>query len=231
MNRPLKADFHIHTGEDPKDRYIKYTAEQLLDKAAEKGFDVITIANHGAVCYSEHLRKYAEEHGIVLIPGMEAFVEKRKHVLIVNCPPKLYPPLTFENLRANVGKDALIIAPHPFYPRSHCLQEKLEEHIELFDAIEYSYLHFRLLNFNKKAVELAEQYHLPLVGTSDSHDLFQLNSTYTLLEAQKTVSSVISAVREHRTQVVTHPLSTTRMIQRGISTVLDVAGDWLQNRT
>lgn len=229
MTKKLKVDFHVHTGEDPKDLYIKYSAEQLLDKAAEYEFDVICIANHKAVLYTEELRKYAEERGILLIPGMEAYVEK-KHVLIINCQPKEYPPLNFENLRTCVGEDALIIAAHPFYPRKYCLQEKVEEHIELFDAIEYAYLHFRLLNFNKKAVALAQKYDLPLVGTSDTHEIQQLNTTYSLVEAEKTIPSIIEAVRNKRIHIVTKPLSTVNLFKKGGRTVFYSTGKYILER-
>jgi predicted metal-dependent phosphoesterase TrpH len=134
----LKIDFHIHTGEDPKDRYIRYSAKQLIKKAAVYQFDAIAITNHEVVTYTDELREYAERRGILLIPGVEMRVEG-KHVLIVNYR-KSYPKnLKLKDLRACVGEDALIIAPHPFYPRHHCLQETLEEHIALFDAIEYSH--------------------------------------------------------------------------------------------
>ena len=214
VSKQLKVDFHIHTGEDPKDREIKYSARQLIKRAATYHFDAICIANHGAVLYSRTLRKYAEQRGILLIPGVEAYVEG-KHVLIVNCRTPYRGHLTFENVRAYAGEHALIIAPHPFYPRAYCLKEKLEEHIQVFDAVEYAHLHFRWLNFNNKAVEIAEKYNLPLVGTSDSHDLRQLNTTYSLIEAEKTIPAIIDAVRNKRIDVVTRPLSHWQLVRSG----------------
>ena len=214
MIRKLKIDFHTHTGEDPKDRYIVYSARQLLDRAATHHFDAICIANHEAVFYNDTIRSYAEERGILLIPGIEAKVEG-KHVLLVNCKRPYHSPLTFDRLRAHAGADALIVAPHPFYPKPYCLQEQLEAHIRLFDAIEYAHLHFRLLNFNKKAVRIAHKYDLPLIGTSDAHELRQLNSTYSLVEAECTIPAIIEAVKQHRVEVVTRPLSHWQLIKRG----------------
>ncbi len=222
MIQKLKVDFHVHTGEDPKDRYIRYSAQELLDKAVEYNFDAITIANHGTVLYNKKLREYAEKRGIVLIPGMEAYVGK-KHILIVNCQQRDYPSLNFKNLRSSIGKDALIIAPHPFYPRDYCLREKLEEHIEVFDAIEYSHMYFRLINFNKKAVAIAKKYALPLVGNSDAHALKQLHTTYSLVDAEKSIPAIIEAVREKRVQVVTRPLSTAKLLQHGSRAVFSLS--------
>lgn len=229
MTQKLKVDFHVHTGEDPKDRDIRYSAKQLLDKAAEYDFDVITIANHMTVLYTKELRQYAEKRGILLIPGIEAYVEG-KHVLIVNCRQRYYPPLKFANLRFHVGNDALIIAPHPFYPRSCCLQEKLEEHIEVFDAVEYSHLHFRLINFNKKAVAITEKYNLPLVGTSDAHTLKQLHTTYSLVDAEKSTPAILKAVRDKRVQIVTKPLSTAKLLQEGSKAVYSFSGKFIRRK-
>ncbi len=212
--KKLKIDFHVHTGEDPKDRHIKYSAEQLLDKAAEYHFDAITITNHLSVLYTDELREYAEQRGILLIPGVEVSVD-RKHVLLVNCRQSWSNRLNFKNLRAYAGENALIIAPHPFYPREYCLKEELEKHIEVFDAIEYAHLHFRFINFNKKAVAIAEKYNLPMVGTSDAHTLKQLNTTYSLVEAHKTIPAIIDAIKDKRVEVVTRPMSTWRLLIRG----------------
>ncbi|MBD3305919.1 hypothetical protein GF339_06030 [candidate division KSB3 bacterium] len=210
----LKVDFHVHTSEDPKDRDIRYSAKQLLDAAAEYQFDVITIANHAACLASDELRRYAEARGILLIPGVEAYVEG-KHVVIVNCHQPYREGLTFETVRAYAGEQALIIAPHPFYPQRYCLKDQLEHHIAVFDAIEYAHLHFRFLNFNRRAVEIAHKYDVPLVGTSDAHELRQLNTTYSLIEAEKDVSAIIDAVRHHRVEVVTHPLGFWEFLKAG----------------
>jgi len=212
----LKIDFHIHTGEDPKDRFIQHSATQLLDAAAEYGFDALTIANHGAVLYTPVLQEYAAQRGILLIPGTEAKIEG-KHVLIVNCEKACPTSLTFAELRAYVGEQALIIAPHPFYPRPYCLQEDAERNIDLFDAIEYAHLHFRFFNLNRKAVALARKYYLPLVGTSDTHRLGQLHSTYSLVDVETvTIPAIVDAVRAHRVRVVTRPLSARIFLQRSL---------------
>ena len=91
----------------------------------------------------------------------------------------------------------------------------LEENIEVFDAIEYAHLHFRFINFNNKAVAIAKKYNLPIVGTSDTHTLRQLNTTYSLVESHKTIPTIINAVKNKRVEIVTHPLSTWRFFKSG----------------
>ena len=50
--KALKADLHLHTAEDPVDR-VGYTARELITKAADKGFDVISITNHQQMTFSQ----------------------------------------------------------------------------------------------------------------------------------------------------------------------------------
>src|SRR5512139_2457420 len=82
--KPLKADLHLHTAEDPLDR-IRYTAKELISKAADEGFDVLSITNHHRVTFNPELFSYARERGILLIPGVEITI-RRRHVLVLNPP-------------------------------------------------------------------------------------------------------------------------------------------------
>ena len=66
--RPLKADLHLHTAEDPNDR-VSYTAKELISKAADEGFEVLAITNHQCLTFNQRLSAYARERGILLIPG------------------------------------------------------------------------------------------------------------------------------------------------------------------
>ena len=84
-SRPLKADLHLHTAEDPLDR-VRYTAKELISKAADESFDVISITNHNRMTFNQDLSSYAQERGILLIPGIEMTI-RRRHVLVLNPPP------------------------------------------------------------------------------------------------------------------------------------------------
>ncbi len=116
--RPLKADLHIHTAEDPLDR-VRYTAKELISKAADEGFDVISITNHQIMTFSPELFSYAQERKILLIPGVEVTI-KRRHVLLLNPPPvKLCSD--FSHLSKVRRPETLIVAPHPYFPGTYSL--------------------------------------------------------------------------------------------------------------
>ena len=204
----LKADLHLHTSEDPSHRDLRYNAKQLIGHAAKLGFNVLAITNHEKLTYSNALREFARKKGILLIPGAELFIEG-SDVLVYNITKKdISRTRTFEDLRKlKKRKKILVIAPHPFYVwRS--LGKELLKNAGLFDAVEYSHFYLERMNRpNRRAAHFARMYSKPLVGTSDAHHLWRLNFTYTLVNSEKKISLVISAVKRNRIRLVSKPLS------------------------
>ncbi|MFQ5835069.1 MAG: PHP-associated domain-containing protein [bacterium] len=207
-HRRLKADLHLHTSEDPKDK-VRYSARQLIDHASQKGFDVLAITNHDLCTYNDYLRDYAASKGILLIPGIELSVEE-KHIVLLNttndAPQKIQ---SLQELRDYKNEDSLVVAPHPYFPMFQALKSKLEEYVDIFDAIEYTHFYFRRINYNKKAQRKAGEFNLPLIGVSDAHLLHQVGLAYSLIDAEKTPQAVIGAIRKKRIHIVTQPMRPT----------------------
>lgn len=219
MPQKLKVDFHTHTSDDPQD-YISFSAKELIDRAGCLGFDALAITNHDVVTYNPELEKYAAERGILLLPGVELTLS-HKHVVIVNPALDGYPEIQELGDLAKIKNDHnLVIAPHPFYPGFKCLKSNLKAHLSSFDAVEFSFFYSRYINPNKKAVELADKQRRPLVGSSDCHNIWQMGWTYTLVEAEKNIPSIVAAVKEGRVEIRTTPLSLVTMVRVGINFVL-----------
>jgi predicted metal-dependent phosphoesterase TrpH len=219
MRQKLKVDFHTHTSDDPKD-YINFSSHELINRAAQLGFDGLAITNHDVVTFSKDLEGYAQERGVCLIPGVELTLSK-KHILLLNPNPDDVPSLhKLEDLEKIRNAANLVIAPHPFFPGFKCLGKKLEIHLPLFDAIEYSFFYNHLINRNKKALRLAASRNKPLVGDSDCHNIWQIGTTYTLVEAEKNIASIVAAVKEGRTEVVTTPLPVVTMARVAVNFAL-----------
>jgi len=219
MKQKLKVDFHTHTSDDPQD-YINFSNEQLLDRAADEGFDAVAITNHHIVTFSPALEKYAAERGILLLSGVEITLSGR-HVLIINPDPEV--DLAIRSIRdlARIRSDRnLIIAPHPFYPGLKCLRSRLEEYISSFDAVEFSFFYNHLVNRNKRAVKVAEAHAKPIVGSSDCHNIWQVGFTYCLVEAEKNVPSIIAAVKSGKVEVATTSLSLPTMMRVAVNWIL-----------
>lgn len=116
------------------------------------------------------------------------------------------------------------MAPHPFFPASYCLRERLLENIDLFDAVEFSHFYTPRIDLNRSAVRLAREVGLPLLGTSDSHFVQQLGTTYSLIEGEMTVASILAAIRKGQVHVMSRPLTITECL--GI-TMRMVLGDFV----
>ncbi|MBW3022758.1 PHP domain-containing protein [Candidatus Woesearchaeota archaeon] len=205
----LKADLHLHTSEDPEDSHISYTAKELIEYASELGFEVLSITNHNQLYYNQNIKKFAEKKGILLIPGTEISI-KRKDVLVYNISKKDFAKIKnledIEKLKKR-NKNMMVIAPHPYY-FWRSLGRDLVKKIKIFDAIEYSHFYSKKLNaMNKKAARVAHEYNKALVGTSDAHNLWRLNSTYSLINSKKEIKSVIEAIKKNKVKIVSKPLS------------------------
>ena len=87
---------------------------------------------------------------------MEAAIEG-KHTLLLDMPYSRLRVRNFKHVRALKKDGGLVIAPHPFFPAPKCLNGKLRENLDLFDAIEFSHFYTRTFDFNRKAVEYARQ--------------------------------------------------------------------------
>jgi predicted metal-dependent phosphoesterase TrpH len=232
MNAGLRADLHVHTRE--AEPFIAYGAREAILRAARAGFRVLSVTNHNTLTFDTELNACARDHGVVLIPGVEVTVEGR-HVLVYNADVSIEKISTFAGLRRYRTPEWLVMAPHPFFPTSYCLREKLWQHIELFDAIEFSHFYTPRVDFNRAAVKLAQAVGLPVVGTSDSHMEQQFGSTFSLIDAEPTVESVLSAIKAGHVGVVSRPLSPVRcfgiMARHWMGAGRDRARSWLRPST
>jgi predicted metal-dependent phosphoesterase TrpH len=202
------VDLHLHTAEDPLD-LVRYTAKELISKAADDNFDVIAITNHHRMTYNQDLSSYAQERGILLIPGIEMTIQRR-HVLVLNPPPHKMCS-DFYSLSKLRRPETLIIAPHPYFPGTYSLNGYLLKHLNLFDALEYCHFYSPMINFNQKAVEVSRSFGFPLIGNSDAHFLSQLGTTYSLVDAEKNLESIFKAIRQNKVKINSRPLKTLEM--------------------
>jgi predicted metal-dependent phosphoesterase TrpH len=210
----LKADLHIHTCEGPEG-IVRWTPREVIDLAAQAGYRILSFTDHDTRTYDSSLAAYALERGIVLIPGVEATVERR-HVLLYNFPHSLDGLRTWGDIRRRKRPDSLVMAPHPFFPGPTSLRQRLAEHLDLFDAVEYCHYRTVWLDYNRAVFPLALANGLPLVGTSDAHLPCQFGTTYSLIEAEPTLEGVLSGIRAGRVRVVSRPLRASEMLAVGL---------------
>jgi predicted metal-dependent phosphoesterase TrpH len=132
-------------------------------------------------------------------------------VLVYNVTQQdIAPVKTFDDLRAfrrERGDNILTVAPHPYYPHRHSLLRQFERNIDVFDAIEHAQVHLTWLNFNKPALEAADEHGKPVIANSDAHNLWMFGRHYTMVDAAPTIPAIFQAIREHRVRFHSPPVT------------------------
>jgi predicted metal-dependent phosphoesterase TrpH len=221
----LKVELHTHTADDPIDR-IPHTARELIDRAAALHYDALAITLHDRQLDVRPLHDYAAGRGITLIPGIERTIHG-KHVLLLNFSPAAADVDSFDDLaRLRARESGLVVAPHPFFPGGTGLMNLLDEHGDLFDAVEWNAMFTRTVNFNLRAARWAARRGKPIVGNCDVHRLYQLGSCYSVVDAPRDAASICEAIRAGRVRVKATPLSALRAAR----TVCDLFGSDVAER-
>lgn len=203
----LKVELHSHTADDPQDR-IPYTSEQLVDRAAALGYGALAITLHDKQLDLARLSPYAAQRGITLIPGIERTVAG-KHVLLLNFRHGAEAVRSFADVKALKASDprGLVVAPHPYFPGLSCLWGLLDDHEDLFDAVEVNGMFTEAVDFNAPARRWAQARGKPLVGNGDVHRLAQLGPTCSLVDAAPDADAICAAVKAGRVEVRATPHS------------------------
>ena len=224
----LKADFHIHTADDPVDD-IPYTTFELIDRAEALGYEALAITLHERQLDVRPFAAHAAERGIVLVPGVERTIEGR-HVLLLNFSDGADEVKTFADLaRLKRRRRGLVIAPHAYFPSTSCLRGELERHADLFDVVERNAMYTRALDFNRRAERWAGRHGKPVVGNGDVHRLMQLGTTYTLIDAEKNPDAICHAIANGHVIVESRPLSTVEAARIASALVVGFDPDRLVN--
>jgi predicted metal-dependent phosphoesterase TrpH len=210
--RLLKTELHAHTNQDPCDA-LSHSTRDLIDHAAALRYDALAITLHDRYFDAACDTDYARQRGLTLISGIERTIGG-KHVLLINFSAACERVRTFADIATlrRAEPHGLVVAPHPLYPHPSSLgQAILDQHADLFDAVEVNAMFTKRLNFNRAAMRWARHAGKPLVGNSDVHLLDQLNHTYSLVDADPTPDAICDAIRAGRVEVLMQPSSVPRV--------------------
>jgi hypothetical protein len=192
---------------------LGHTLFQHIDRAKEVGLDAIAVTWHRKICAVPEAFSYAHARGILLIPGMEADVDRR-HVVVLNLAEGDLPgEPTWKQIRAlRLRKPGvLVLAPHPFYPHPSCLGKVMDDHVDCIDAVEWCILHVHWLpgrvNPNLRAARWAHQNGKPVVACSDAHSLSAIGKNASVVEADElTPEALFAGIRAGRVSFHRHSL-------------------------
>jgi glycosyltransferase involved in cell wall biosynthesis len=165
----LFADFHVHTNHS---RDCAMQVDELLERAAEVGLDVVAITDHNEVAGGFEAREIADRYGVRVIVGEEVKTREGE-VIGLFLEERIPPGLTFAETVAEIkGQGGVVYVPHPFdrlhtVPGSALLKENLTD----LDVIEVFNSRIAYPGFNEKALRFSQRHRLPGAAGSDAHVL------------------------------------------------------------
>jgi len=223
MGGALKADLHIHSNFSDGSLSIS----DIVDLYGKNKFDVISITDHlsestNLIGRFSHKMKYSlneqsfcnyldevkkqkqrafEQYGMNVVFGYEItknyFSNSRScHVLILGVEEYISPNLEIEEIiEIAKSKGGLVIAAHPFHTgdlefQTFYLWSRREELKKSIDAWEVSYR-------NKVSVDVMKS-GLPLIASSDFHNLQHFHSWKTHLYCENNFHSIKESIRQQK---------------------------------
>ncbi len=187
---PLFADFHIHTIYSADSIIQPKTLVDML--AAHSYIKVAAVTDHDSIRGCRATVELASAYpDILVIPGVEISTEQGDVVVLgtYDLPPKPWTPEVVVDFAKSVG--GVSIVAHPF--RMYGMGERARNY--KVDAIE-------VLNggssqdANDEAKELAKSLDLPGTAGSDAHQVSELFSVYSKVDASLDVDSVLKAIKQ-----------------------------------
>jgi predicted metal-dependent phosphoesterase TrpH len=186
----IRADLHIHTKYSPDASIPPKTIVEQLH--AHPYIKAAAITDHNTVQGSHKAQKLASTYpDILIIPAVEITTNYGDLIVlgVAELPPE---PYTVENvIEFAKEKEALTIAAHPY--RTRGLGDLTKNYdvdaIEILNSISSP-------NVNKMAEDLAKEMALPGVAGSDAHQVNELWTAYTEIQASSNIDEILKAIKK-----------------------------------
>ena len=186
----IQADLHVHT-KYSSDSSInpKTLVEQLYSHPTIKA---IAITDHDRIeGYFKVLELASAYKDVLIIPGVEITTPEGDLIVlgIAELPPK--PWNVKDVIDFSKERDGVVIVAHPYreYGLGSLAKKYPVDAIEILNGTTQSSL-------NKLAENLAREIGLPGVAGSDAHNIEDLWSVYTDIEASLNIDEILKAVRK-----------------------------------
>jgi len=185
----IQADLHIHT-KYSSDSSInpKTLVEQLYSHPTIKA---VAITDHDRIeGYFNVLELASAYKDVLIIPGVEITTPEGDLIVlgIAELPPK--PWNVKDVIDFSKERGGVVIVAHPYreYGLGSLAKNYPVDAIEVLNGTTQS-------NLNKLAENLAREMGLPGVAGSDAHNIEDLWSVYTEIEASLNIDEILKAVR------------------------------------
>lgn len=160
----MRFDPHIHS---------KYSYDGVMEPkriiriAVERGLDGIAITDHNTVKGGLEAKEY-ETRDFQVIVGSEVMTEKGEITGLFLS--KEIKSRDVQGVIAEIKEQGgIVVIPHPFDRLRHSAFSVTDEDVKFIDAIEGFNSRCIFGGDNRKAVEFALRYNLPVIAGSDAH--------------------------------------------------------------
>jgi predicted metal-dependent phosphoesterase TrpH len=191
----VRIDLHVHT------RHSHDSAapvDSVLQRCRDSGLGLVAVTDHDNIRGGLEARE--KSNGFPVIVGEEIKTAEGDVIglfLEDPVPPRLTPLETVKRVK---GQGGLVGVPHPFdRVRPTAMGRRaLLEILPWVDFLEGYNAHTLLSRDNRRGVDFAEEYTVPVVACSDSHSALELGRTYTGVPGEEldgTPAGLMRAIR------------------------------------
>lgn len=185
----IRADLHVHTTYSSDSSINPKTLVEQLQ--AHPTIKAVAITDHGTIEAIGKVQKFASQYpDIMIIPGVEISTPEGDLVVLgtIRLPPK---PWDAKGVTAFARKnECLIVAAHPYreYGLSDAARNYDLDAIETLNASSSS-------RANKLAEKLATEMKLPGIAGTDAHNIDELWTVYTEIQASMDIDGILDAIK------------------------------------
>ena len=188
--QPLCADLHIHTVYSP-DSLVQ--PKTLIDMLVSHSYiKVAAVTDHDSVRGCKATVELASVYSdILIIPGVEISTPRGDIIVLgtYELPPRPWTAEAVADFARSIGGVSIVAHPFREYGMGEHAQNIRVDAIEVLNGGSKSAA-------NQQAKELAKSLGLPGTAGSDAHQVSELFSVYTQIDADLNVDSVLEAIRK-----------------------------------
>jgi len=192
----VKADLHIHSSfSDGRAGPL-----EILYTAREHGLQVVSITDHDTFTGSIHAKRYMENTGVLVIPGVE--VRSEHGDILLYCEREIDFPRRVDALIEKAhSENCLIVPAHPFDTLRLGIGDLVFEYRD-WDAIEV-WNASATRGANKKAIEAARILGKPGLANSDAHIPGEIGAAFNVIEVSDLkIEAIFESIRKGLTRPV-----------------------------
>ena len=176
---------------------------QMVEYAKRAGLNCLAMTDHDLTTGNKEAVKAGGKYGVTVIPGEEITTagvdrKRRGHILALGIQECIEPGLSVEETIDKIHEQGgIAVAAHPFdiSRRGVRKKAKLCDALEVFNAINIE----RLANW--KTNRFAEKHNLIGVTGSDVHYEKMFGYSYTLVDGENNVDSVLKAIKDGKVRL------------------------------